>query len=67
MATLNRILTVDNLIRRRQVLVNWCCLCCVNAESVVLLHCTVATELWSLVLVVFDLQWVQPRSVVEVL
>ena len=60
MATRNRILTIDNMIRRRQVLVNWCCLCRADAESVdhILVHCMVASELWSLVLaIIWDLNF----------
>ena len=68
-ATLNRILTLDNLIRCRQVLVNWCCMCRAAVESIghLLLHCMVATELWSLILAIFKVQWVQPRSVTTAL
>ena len=46
-AALNRILTIDNLIRRKQILVNWCCMCRSAAESVdhLLVHCWVATQL----------------------
>lgn len=44
---LNRILTIDNLIRRRHVLVNWCCMCCRDAETVdhLLVHCPVVSQL----------------------
>ena len=65
----NRILTINNLIRRIHVLVNRCCMCCLDAETVdhLLLHCPVATQLWSLVLAEFEMQWVQASSVLEIL
>lgn len=68
-AILGRILTLDNLIRRGHILVNWCCLCCGEAESVahLLVHCPVTHRLWMLVVATFGLAWVQPVSVMEVL
>ena len=62
-------LTIDNLIRRRQVLVNWCCMCRSDAESIphLLLHCRVAYHLWTVALALFGMVWVQPGSVVDVL
>ena len=43
------ILTVDNLIKKNLPLVNCCCLCRCNEETVVLLflHCKIAHALWS--------------------
>ena len=52
-----------------QMLVNWCCLCRENAETVdhLLLHCSVAHQLWSLLFAMFGMTWVQPGSVQRVL
>ena len=59
------ILTIDNLIKKGQFLVNRCCLCCCDRESVdhLLLHCKFSHALWCEVFVVFGIQWVIPRSV----
>ena len=63
-AALNRILTIDNLVKRQWILVNRCCLCCLDAESVdhPLLHCPVASQLWFLVFSIFGVTWVQPGT-----
>jgi hypothetical protein len=68
-AALERILTVDNLRKRRVIIVDWCCMCKVHGETVnhLLLHCTVAQELWSLIFVLFGITWVMPRGVVDLL
>ena len=52
---LGRVLTIDNLIRQRQIMVNCCCICRSNAESIphLLLHCSVAYQLWMAALVWF--------------
>ena len=66
---LGRILTIDNLIRCRQILVNWCYMCRSNAESIshLLFHCPVAHELWCVALALFGMTWVQPSTIKEVL
>ena len=63
------ILTIDNLVKRNLSLVNWCCLCCCDGETVdhLLLHCKFAHALWSEVFLMFGLQWVMPRMVVSLL
>lgn len=68
-ATLGRILTLDNLISRGHILVNWCCKCCGDAESVahLLVHCLVTHRLWMLVVATFGLAWVQLVSVTAVM
>ena len=68
-AALNRILTFDNLMRRGWVLVNRCCMCETAGESVnhLLVHCSVAAQLWSIVLSIFGMSRVQSRTVVSVL
>jgi hypothetical protein len=57
---LGRILTADNLRRRHVIIVNWCCMCKADGESVdhLLLHCVYAKELWDLVFAMFEIFWV---------
>jgi hypothetical protein len=64
-----KILTVDNLRRKGMVLVNRCWLCEADGESVdhLLLHCGTARALWNAFFTRFDLCWVMPRSVKELL
>jgi hypothetical protein len=66
-AALGQILTVDNLRRRRIIIVSWCCMCKEDGETVdhLLLHCDFAKELWDMVFVLFGLHWVMPRRVIE--
>ena len=47
------------------VLANWCCMCGLAGESVdhLLVHCSVASQPWSLVFAIFGMTWVQPGSV----
>ena len=59
---LERILTIDNLIRLRlrlrlHILVNWCCMCCGDTETVdhLLSHCSVASHLWMAIVALFGL------------
>jgi hypothetical protein len=66
-AALGRILTTDNLRRRRILILDWCCMCQSDGESVnhLLLHCRVAQELWNMILNMFGVSWVMPRNVVD--
>uniref|UniRef100_A0A2N9EIT8 Reverse transcriptase zinc-binding domain-containing protein n=1 Tax=Fagus sylvatica TaxID=28930 RepID=A0A2N9EIT8_FAGSY len=68
-AALDRILTTDNLRRRRVIIMDWCCMCKNNGESPshLLLHCSVARDLWNFILSLFGLQWVMPRDVRDLL
>ena len=68
-AALGKILAIDNLCKRGLILVDWCCLCRESGESPdhILLHCKVALELWDLVFVLFGVQWVMPRTVLDLL
>ena len=60
-AALGKCLTIDNLQKRKVWILDWCymCECC--------LHCPVAMDLWSMVLGLFGVSWVMPKSVVGLL
>lgn len=66
---LGKILSIDNLRRRRIPIVDWCCMCKQDGESVdhLLLHCLFARKLWLFVLCLFGVQWVMPIRVVDLL
>lgn len=68
-ASLGRILTIDNLICRGHILVNWCSMCRGGVETVdhLFVHCSVACRLWSLIVALFGMAWVHPGSVIGVL
>ena len=63
------ILTIDNLVKKTLPLVNWCCLCKCDEETVdhLLLHCKFASALWSEVLIMFGVQWVMSDTIVSLL
>lgn len=62
-----RILTMDNLRRRRMVVVNGCPMCFSKEETVnhLLLNCKVAHLLWRSVMDCFGCSWVFPNCIVE--
>jgi hypothetical protein len=66
-AALGRILTLDNLRKRHIIIVDRCCLCKRDGESVdhILLHCDLASTLWNNIFSRFGISWVMPRSVLE--
>ncbi|GMP39961.1 hypothetical protein CsSME_00010601 [Camellia sinensis var. sinensis] len=68
-AALGRILTIDNLIRRRHGLINWCCMCYRDAKTVdnLLLHCPVVSRLWNFLVALFGFVWVKPETLMGVL
>jgi hypothetical protein len=68
-AALGKILTHDNLRKRNVVVIEWYCMCKKNEESIdyLLLHCEVARDLWSYILILFGVEWVMPRTVLELL
>jgi hypothetical protein len=60
-------LVVDNLKKMNVIIVNKCCLCKRNKESVdhLLLHCDVASALWNAFFTGFGMSWVMPRRVID--
>jgi hypothetical protein len=68
-AALGKILTIDNLRKRKVIITDWCCMCKRGGESVshLLLHCTVSQELWGLVFALFWVSWVMPQDVEDLL
>ena len=68
-AALGKILTMENLRKRRVIILDWCCMCKSSGESVyhLFLHCPLACELRTMVLVMFGKTWVMPRDVVDLL
>uniref|UniRef100_A0A2N9IE81 Reverse transcriptase zinc-binding domain-containing protein n=1 Tax=Fagus sylvatica TaxID=28930 RepID=A0A2N9IE81_FAGSY len=68
-ASLGKVLTIDNLRKRKLVIMDWCCMCKEAGESIdhLFLHCYTARELWGLILSMFGVWWVMPRHVVDLL
>ena len=68
-ATLGKILTIDNLRKRKIRITDWCYMCKCNGESVdhLLLHCPIASDLWSMILGLFGVCWEMPKSVVKLI
>jgi hypothetical protein len=68
-ATLGKILTLDNLREISIILVGWCCMCKYSVESAnhLLLHCEVAQALWSVLFSLFDVTWVMSKEMAELL
>ena len=66
-ASLGKILTTDNLHKRRVLVLDWCYMCknCGESMDHLLLHCPIACELWSLVFCLFGIHWVMPQKVIE--
>ncbi len=50
-ATLGKIFAIDNLLKRRLLVLDWCCMCKREGETIdhLFLHCSVAKGLWDLV------------------
>ena len=67
--SLGKILTTDNLRKRRLYVLDWCSMCKRDGESVdhLLLHCLLAQEIWDLAFSMFGVVWVMPRRVMDLL
>jgi hypothetical protein len=68
-AALGKILTHDKLHRRHIVVVEWCCMCKKNGEFIdhLLLHCDMARVVWRYFYSLFGVEWVMPRSMLDLL
>jgi hypothetical protein len=66
---LGRILTVDNLRRREFQLINRCCLCKKDEETINHLfhHCEFSVDIWHLVPISFGVSWITPGNVPQLL
>jgi hypothetical protein len=66
-ATLEKILTLDNLRKRQVVVINKCYMCKKDGKSVdhLLLHCEVTHALWCNIFSQLGLSWVMPSSVLD--
>jgi hypothetical protein len=66
-AVLGKILTLDNLKKRHVIVIDRCCMCKRDGESVdhLLLHCDMASALWSVFFSCFGMFWVMPRQVID--
>jgi hypothetical protein len=70
MVALEKILTLDNLMKRKLIVVDWCCMCKRSGESIDhhLLRCEVAREFWRVIFRLFIVEWViMPRRVIKLL
>ena len=68
-AAWGKILTCDNLMREEYSMAGWCCMCWCSGETGnhLLLHCNVASELWSFIFQSFGIHWVLARRVIDLL
>ena len=68
-ASWGKILTLEQLQRRRYSLANRCFLCLSEVETVdhLLLHCVKTRALWNLLLSLFGMAWVLSSSIKETL
>jgi hypothetical protein len=65
---LGKILTLDNLRKRKVIVVDCCCICKKSGEFMdyLFLHCEVIRELWNLIFRLFGVEWVMLRRVIEI-
>ena len=66
---LGTILTINNLCKKKVLILDWCYMCKSNGESVdhLLLYCPIVYGLWSMVFTLFGIHWAMPKTVVELL
>jgi hypothetical protein len=66
---LGRILTVKNLRRREFQLINQCCLCEKDEETInhLFVHCEYAADIWHLVLNSFGVSWAMLCNILQLL
>ncbi len=64
---LGKILTVENLRKCSLMIIDCCCNCKSNGDSVdhLLLHCPLPMDLWSFVFNLFGISWVMPKTVTQ--
>ena len=67
LVALGKILSLDKLRRQHIMMMDKCCICKMNEESVdpLFLYCDVASAIWSAFFSRFGLSWVLPRHVVN--
>ena len=68
-AAMGRILTIDNLRKRHVIVIDWCYMCKECGESIahLLLHCLAAREIWNFIFSMFNIFWVMPCGVMDLL
>jgi hypothetical protein len=64
---LGKILTIDNLRKRNLIVINRCCLCKSDGETIdhLFLHCEIARSLWYAIFNRFGLSWVMLSKVAD--
>ncbi len=69
LAALEKNLTIDNLRRRQNYVIEWCFMCKRGGETGehLFLHCEYVRELWSLIFCMFGIQWTMPCTVLNLL
>ena len=58
-----KILTIDNLHKKHVLIIDWCCICKRGAIDYLLLHSSLATDIWSFFFTLFGIVWVMEKSV----
>ena len=63
-AVLGTILTIDNLHKKKVLILDLFCMCKSNGELVdhLLLHCPIVFELWSMVFTLFGIYWAMSKT-----